>query len=108
MILPKKVNICGIKHEITYVDKPSEVDLYKRESLWGQIDHWTRTIRVYDNGQPVEDVFETILHEILHGLTSALNLKEFSKEENHDELDVLALGLADTLIRNGWLTVERG
>jgi len=107
MILPKKVNICGINYEIIYTDKPSEVNLYKRKSLWGQIDYWTRTIRVYDNGQPVEDIFETILHEILHGLGSALKLKEFSKEENHDELDVLALGLADTFIRNGWLTMER-
>jgi hypothetical protein len=105
MKLPEKVNICGISYKIAYVDRPSEVDIHKRESLWGQIDYWTRTIRIYDNDQPVEDVFGTILHEVLHGLTSALNLKEF--EKNHDDLDVLALGLADVLIRNGWLTVER-
>jgi len=80
MILPKKVNICGINYEITYVDKPSEVDIYKRESLWGQIDYWTRTIRIYDNGQPVEGIFETILHEVLHGLTSDLNLRNFQRK----------------------------
>jgi len=53
---PNKVNILGIEYSITYLDKPSDVDIYKRESLWGQIDYWTRTIRIYDNGRPEEDI----------------------------------------------------
>ena len=48
---PKQVNILGLSHELIYVDKPSDVDIYKRESLWGQIDYWTRTIRIYDHGR---------------------------------------------------------
>ena len=97
---PKKVNILGIDHEIIYVDKPSDVDVYERAALWGQIDHWTRTIRIYDNGRRVEDVFQTILHEILHGIASSLKL-ELGDDDN---LDILALALTDVFFRNNWLS----
>jgi len=102
---PDKVNILGIEYSITYVDKPSDVDIYKRESLWGQIDFWTRTIRVYDSGQPLEDVWQTILHEVLHGIASALKLKslDWTDDQKHDDLDVLALAIADVLFRNDWM-----
>jgi len=99
---PKTVNILGVEYSITYVDNPSEVDIYKRASLWGQTDFWTRTIRIYDNGRPEEDVFQTVLHEVLHGVAEALKL-ELRKEERHDELDLIALALTDILFRNGWI-----
>lgn len=100
---PQKVNILGIEYSITYVDKPSDVDIYHRESLWGQVDFWTRTIRVYDdNGRPFEDVFHSVMHEILHSIAEELKL-ELRKSERHDELDLLALALTDVLFRNGWI-----
>jgi len=101
-VKPDKVNILGVAYTITYVDKPSEVDIYKRESLWGQIDYWTRTIRVYDNGRPDEDVFHTVMHEVLHGISNSLKLI-LDKDEHHDDLDILALALTDILFRNDWI-----
>lgn len=101
-----KINIIGIDYKIEYVDKPSDVDMYKRESLWGQIDYWTRTIRVYDNGRNKEDLFQTLLHEILHGIQAALSLDILDVDKDskkHDELDVLALALTDVLMRNNLL-----
>ena len=95
----------GKKYSIEYFDKPSEVDIYKRKSLWGQIDYWTRTIRIYDNGRPIEDIIDTLLHEILHGIAEALHL-ELNEEKRHDELDLIAMAMADVLIRNNWLSVE--
>ncbi len=38
MKLPEKVNILGIEYTVVYVDSASDVDVHKRESLWGQID----------------------------------------------------------------------
>lgn len=105
---PTEVNILGVRYQITYVDKPSEVDIFKRESLWGQIDYWTRTIRVYDNGRPDEDVWQTILHEVLHGIAIQLHLKAMSHADNHDELDLISLALTDVLTRNAWWTVPEG
>lgn len=102
---PTSVNILGIKYSIEYVDKPSDVDIYKRESLWGQIDYWTRSIRIYDNGRSIEDVFETVLHEVLHGIAESLKLKSL-QDGGHDDLSLLALALTDVLYRNGWIAKE--
>ena len=98
---PKFVNILGVEYYIEYVDKPSEVDIFKRQSLWGQIDYWTRTIRVYDNGRPAEDVWQTIFHEVLHGIQNALHIDKLKDDE--PTIDVLATSLVDTLFRNGWM-----
>jgi hypothetical protein len=104
---PDRVNICGIDYTITYVDKPSDVDIYKRKSLWGQIDFWTRSIRIYDNRTTDEDVLQTLLHEVLHGIANDLRLDILDSDDAHDELDVLALALTDVFIRNNWITLQK-
>ena len=104
MKFPETVNILGIEYKITYVDKPSEVDIYKRKSLWGQIDYWTRTIRIYQDGErPKEDIWETILHEILHGIDESLHMGLFQGDDGEDKIDILALALTDVLFRNRWM-----
>ena len=105
---PKSVNIFGKEYSITYVDNPAEVDLYKRKSLWGQIDYWTRTIRVYDNNRNPTDIFETIIHEILHAIDSEMCLNLFSsdKDKDHEKLEIVSVSLADVLTRNGWVKIE--
>ena len=95
---PKTINIMGLTYEVKYVDRPSEVDIHERKSIWGQIDYWTRTIRIYQKGRSRNDIFATLLHEILEGLKQELDLKSLKK--HHDELTRLSVGLADTLIRN--------
>lgn len=100
---PKKVNILGVEYQIIYVDNPAEVDRNKRESLWGQVDYWERKIRVYDNGRPKEDVFQTVLHEIIHAIDEALHLDIAESEDGHNNIDLLALALTDVMFRNGWL-----
>lgn len=102
VMLPTTVNILGVTYKIEYVDNPSEVDFFKREALWGQIDYWTRTIRVYKNKRPYEDVWQTIMHEVLHGIANALKMR-LNNNDMHDELDLLALAIADVLFRNDWM-----
>ena len=51
-------------------------------------------------------MLKTIFHEVLHGLGHAMNLKMLKNEDNHDELDVLAGALVDTMIRNGWMEID--
>ena len=103
---PASVTIMGKRYTITYVDSPSEVDIFKRQSCWGQIDYWTRSIRVFERDLSDEDVWETIVHEVIHGLAEALALTQMKKDENHEELGLLALGLTDTFFRNGWITFD--
>ena len=107
---PDKITIIGDTYTIQYCDNPSEVDLYKRQSLWGQIDYWTRTIRIYDNGRSVQDIWHSLLHEILHGIGESLKLDILDKGDmvdnsKHEELDVLARALTDTLFRNDLIKV---
>ena len=96
---PGSLVILGKRYEIEYVDRPSDVDMHRRQALWGQVDYWTRTIRIYDHGRALEDLWHTILHEVIHALADELKLR-IGKPENHDELDLLALGLADVIFRN--------
>jgi len=107
---PKSLKILGIKYTLEYCGSPSDVDIFKRESLWGQIDYWTRTIRVYDNGIiPIEEIWDTIIHEALHGIINALRLK--GKIEDHKEseeiVSLLALGLREFLFENNLLKFEK-
>ena len=101
---PDSINILGKNYSVTYVSKPSDVDIHNYESLWGQIDFWTHSIRVYaPDGFSEEAIIETILHELLHVLAVRLKLTSFDNPDNHDELGLVAMGLADTFVRNGWL-----
>ena len=110
MMKPESLNILGIEYKIIYVEKPSDVDLQGREALMGQIDYWTRTIRVYDNGRSLNDIWQTLIHEILHAIGSELHLK-INEEKFHEELDTIAVVLTDVLFRNGILKfpeIKRG
>jgi len=99
---PESVNILGKTYSVTYVDKPSDVDIYSRDSMWGQVDYWTHSIRVYaPKGFSQEEILDTLLHEILHVISHKLKLKAL--DENHDDLGLVAMALADTILRNGWL-----
>ncbi len=101
MFKPAKVNILGKEYLIEYCDNPANVDSQKREALWGSIDHWTRTIRVYDNGRVDGDILATILHEIIHAIATELNIKAL--RDNEDDVELLAIAIGDTFSRNGWL-----
>lgn len=103
---PDSVNILGINYQIQYVQNASEVDIHKRESLWGQIDYWTRTIRIFDDSRSIEDLWQTIFHEVLHGIAEQLHIKALDgndKDDKHDTIDVLATAITDVVFRNGWI-----
>jgi len=105
---PAKVKILGKEYTVTYCDNPGEVDPYRRRSLWGHVDYWTRSIRIYDNHFSESDIIQSLLHEVLHVIGNELNLEILDKggsedEEKHDELDEISLGLMQVLVDNKWL-----
>jgi hypothetical protein len=103
---PATVNILGKTYTISYVDRPSDVDVHQKESLWGQISYWERSIRIYDNGRTLEDIWHSILHEVLHGIANSLNIKILTTNET--DIDLLALALTDVFFRNNWLDLDAG
>jgi hypothetical protein len=101
---PDKINILGVDYSVTYVDKPSEVDIFHRHSYWGQVDYWTRSIRIFDKDVKDEDLLHSIIHEVLHAVINALKIHQIEDNTDYEDIvDLLALGLADVLVRNSWL-----
>jgi hypothetical protein len=102
---PSKINIVGIDYAVSYVDSPMDADPNRREAYWGSIDFWTRTIRIYRKDRTPNDILQTVIHEVLHGLREGLHIKalDAADSQQHRDLDLLATGLMDTLTRNGWL-----
>ena len=78
----------------------------QRESLFAQIDYWSLSIRVWDGGRPLIDIYQNLIHEILHWCGQDAHIKMLKDNDNHDELDLLATVLTDVLVRNGWLVLE--
>ena len=102
--LPSSIVICGSEYKVVYCDKPTDVDPLGRKPYWGMVDPWAATITVYRGERKTFDVWETILHEIIHALTSALHMEgDVTKEDN---VDLLAMGMLDTFVRNGWVGVK--
>ena len=99
---PDTVWILGKKYSISYVDKPSDVDIFGRKSLWGQIDYWTTSIRIYDKGMDDGEIQSSLWHEIVHAIDEELHLG-INKELGDDTIDLLGMALADVLQRNEWL-----
>lgn len=98
---PDSVDIFGKRYTITYHDRPSDVDHEGRRAVWGQTDLWKHSIRIYgppefENGE----VWDSILHEVLHALIAELKL---NVDDEETVVSLLGMGLADVLHRNGWL-----
>lgn len=97
---PKTIKILDVTYTVEYVDKPSEVDIFKRESMFGQIDYWTRSIRIFDKDRSDQDVQRTIWHEILHGIVEQIHIK-WATDSDEDIVDRLALGINSVCHDNG-------
>ncbi len=102
--LPTEIEIFSIKYDISYYKNPSEVDADKRKSLLGETDFWNRTIRIYCQDRTLEDVFTTLLHEILHLIDGEMEMGLFENTGQEEErINRLAVSLFDTFYRNNWL-----
>lgn len=103
--LPTEINIFGITYTISYHESPTEVDAEKKSSLFGQTDGWDRTIRIYYKDRPLEDIFITLTHEILHIIDDELEMDLFHSMGNAEEksINLLSLALYNIFKTNNWL-----
>lgn len=97
---PTKVNILGIPYKIEYVDRPISQD--QDSTTVGNINYTDKIITIYDKNKSLEDIWATLLHEILHGICESAGLR-LNDKDMHKELDVLAITLMDVLFRNDWI-----
>jgi len=99
--LPAQIKMLDIVYAVSYVDKPSDVDSQKRQSLFGQVDYWTRSIRVYANDRSESDIRQTLWHELIHALCEKLHIetKEDKLMDDEQAIDLLATGI-NTLLQD--------
>jgi predicted metal-dependent peptidase len=96
---PKSIQLFHSKYKITYCKNASEVDIHNRESLFGQVDFWTKTIRIFINGREIGDIKQTLIHEVLHAIKNELKIN-FKDDKEEDIIDRMATGMADFLRQN--------
>lgn len=87
MKIPDKIRIGGVDHLIKKV--PDLIHEYK--IAYGQIDYDSHEIRINPNLSDDQGQCQTLLHEMLHGLTRFLGMDKLNHDE--DSIDKLANGL---------------
>jgi hypothetical protein len=98
---PESLNILGIPYKVRYVDKLTDVTKNDRTTgVIGEIDYVDKIISIYDNGRSINDIWETILHEVIHGIAESLHIKPLTGNECEEYIDLLGLALSDFLFRN--------
>lgn len=106
---PNRIVVMGKTYAVTYVEYMERTDIDKRSALWGQVDYHTRTIRVFigkdERARQPADIWETLLHEIVHAILADNQLMQKAIKDGMEEafVDNLGCALADTLARNGIL-----
>lgn len=107
---PEQVNILGTTYKVIYEKEAINVDIHKRYPYAGQTDYWTQTIRIHDDGTLANDsIFQTLVHEICHVISEVLHIEPLQQkhgESCNDDMDLVALGIADVLLRNGFVTFD--
>jgi len=98
--LPKMVTIFSKEFSITYVEEFSEVDRAKEESLYGQVDYRTNSIRIYKpKDYSLENTWHILLHEIVHIIKDNMNV-DFQQDEEERIIDNFALGFMHLCFAN--------
>lgn len=100
MVFPEVINILGVNYTVDLVE--GSIDA---EEEFGRISFRGRVIRVQDVGDEVVN-WQTLMHEILHAISYHLALKIDDTDEKHEQMDVLASALVDTLTRSDILVLD--
>ena len=96
--LPKTIKILDTTYKIEYVNNLIDVDSNKRQALFGQVDIWERTIRIYKNNRTIEDIWAVIWHEVMHCICEKMGMRDLIMDE--DKIQKLAIGLNTIIVDN--------
>lgn len=106
--LPNKIIILSIPYKILYTDDLIKANLDldgEKERVFGSVDLIKKEIAIF-NQRPLESIFNTLLHEIIHAIIFELGIAfPLLTDESKDERLVkpLATALSSVLIENKFL-----
>lgn len=93
MNLPATVKIVDIIYTVEYVERVADVDTSGRELLHGQIDYLKRSIRIHSGDRKPDDIWQTLWHEMLHGISERLRIQDYALHHDENAIDLLAIGI---------------
>lgn len=99
MSFPETVDVCGIEYTVELVE-----DSIDAEEEYGRISFQARVIRIQDHKDDMVNM-QTLIHEVLHAISHHYALHLDDTEEKHEQMDVLASVLVDTLVRSDILSL---
>lgn len=94
---PNEIKIFDTVYKVEYIENSmTDVDAFKREALWGQIDYQSSTIRIYLGNRTHDEIMNTIFHEAMHGILYKLGLKY----DDETVISLTTLGISTLLKDN--------
>ena len=108
---PEQIVVSGKPYQVLYVRKMSDCDENGRKAYWGLCNYDKAELSVYvgdktHSRHTPEHVFQGLLHEVIHAVVEANRLLEHSRLTNDNAVDALAIGIADTFVRNGLVVIS--
>lgn len=100
LIIPKKVIATSTEYEVLYFNDAYQVDPNKREERYGTVHFDNAQIRLYKKHK---QLFKTFMHEVLHVINHEYGIGWFNDERFDQDLDRIAVGLTDVLVRANML-----
>lgn len=105
---PEQIVIGGVTYNVEYMPHRDEIDDGGNDcALWGQVSHYKHYIRVWvghgDETQEPIEIFDTLLHELLHvAFSQNPAMRRLLVDGDAEETLITCLGrvLSDTLTRN--------
>jgi len=80
MKLPKKLKILSMEYRIEYVDNARDADWGDGEKVRGSVCWDEDTIKIFKANRGIQDIWRTILHEVLHIIIWTLSIDATSEE----------------------------
>lgn len=93
MKLPDKIKILDSIYQVEYIDDLGAVG--DEDKSCGKIDFYRKIIKIYRGVRTESDIYQTLIHEVLHGICDILKIKIKEDDEDEEEkiVDLLAIGI---------------
>ncbi len=99
--LPKSIKILDSIYTVKYVNSTKKVNPSGKEELDGLLNPSSQTITLYLNKHSMDQVWQTLWHELLHAVVGKMWIQEIEKSKNEERIiDLLALGVSSIIAEN--------
>lgn len=106
--LPKTLTLFSKVYDIKYIKNVENVDDAKEDLLFGKINFYDNTVRVYlpDIDRKIYCTWHHIIHEIVHAIVENMGIKFGKGADEESIVNSFALGMTHFLLDNDLLKLK--